>query len=448
MKSDYQIKQNEIPQVPRFSGFRNIFRFIKNPIPFLLGFTEKYGKTYTFYLGGMIKSVLTIDPELAILTLQKNHKNFEKSYFQTEMLAEYIGHGLLTASGNYWLQQRRLIQPGFHKERLTQVAELMLEEIQLFIKELVKKKGKHDLNVTMSDLAFRIVSKTLFSTDTAAHNLHELKTIVTEVQTYIIRRERQPYFKWYFQVSGKEKAARIKALRAQSILLDYINDRRSSGEMKNDLLDMLLSSKYEDGSGMTDKQLIEETIILFVAGHETTANALTWLFYAINDYPKIREKLRKESASIETVNLFERLSALEYTEQVLKESMRLYPPVWIMDRVTKNEENFGSNTFPANTMILSLIYGIHRDPDFWENPETFIPERFSPENEKEIPNNRYLPFGAGPRFCIGSNFAMMEMKLFLSEWISNIDYKVLTKNVGLNPLVTLRPDRPIIFEIL
>lgn len=444
--SNHSILNNQStspPKVPRAAGLRNVTKFIQNPIPYLIHFSEKYGSTYYFYLGGLVKSVMTIDPELSLLTLQKNHRNYEKSYFQTELLAKYIGKGLLTASGPYWLQQRRLIQPGFHKDRLKQVTNLMQEEIDQYIHELKSAQEKKiELYDTMSQLAFRIVSKTLFSTDTKAHGLEELKTIVIELQNYFIRRERQPYYRWLFYLMGREKQAMKRAAQAQKILLSYINERRDSGEYKDDLLDMLLATRYEDGSQMTDKQLIDETIILFVAGHETTANALTWILYTLYQHPDIIARIKTE-ASFETDDIFEYLKQLTYTEQVIKEGMRLYPPVWIIDRVTKTEENYKGWVFPENTMILSLIYGMHRDPKVWDQPDVFNPDRFSLENEKNIPNGSYMPFGAGPRYCIGQSFAMMEMKLAIAAWVKHMDIKITTTGVGMRPLISLKTDRPV-----
>lgn len=433
------------PAVPRREGLRNITGFIQNPIPFLMEHKKKYGDTYVFYLGGLAKSVMTSEPALALHILQKNHRIYEKSYFQTVSLAKYVGRGLLTAKGDYWLKQRRLIQPGFHKNKLIQVSELMLTEVRQLIQKAVTQK-EISLTQVMNELAFNVVGRTLFSTGPDVHNLFELSDIVTELQDYIIRKERQPYYRWWFYLTGKEVRSRRRARRAQEILLSFIQERKASGEDKGDILDMLLQTRYEDGTGMTDAQLIEECLILFVAGHETSANALTWAIYLLDQHPEVKQRIKAEALQVKG-NAFERVNQLNYTEQVIKEVMRLYPPAWLIDRVAQQEDHYNGWTFPKKTVMLTFIYGLHHDPRFWENPYTFNPDRFSPEKLERIPKGAYLPFGAGPRLCIGNAFAMMEMKLALAEWVKEIDYAVLTKEVALRPLISLRPDKEIMLSI-
>ena len=438
--------QSTPPTLPRYEGLRNITGFIQNPIPFLMGYKFDHGDTYIFFLGGLIKSVMTSDPEMALHVLQKNHRKYEKSYFQSVALAKFVGRGLLTATGDYWLKQRRLIQPGFHRARLQQVANLMHDEIRNYILR-ISQQSNVSLTKAMNELAFRVVGRTLFSTDTEAHGLYELSYIVTELQDYIIRKERQPYYRWWFYLCGKEIRARKRGKQAQKILLNYIQDRKTSKEEKGDLLDMLLSSRYDDGSAMTDQQLIEECLILFVAGHETSANAMTWAFYELAKYPEIIARIRDEANSVSGTTL-EQLKQLTYTEQVINEVLRMYPPAYLVDRIALEEDHFGDWTIPKDTMVLSFIYGIHHDPKLWKDPEVFDPERFTAVNMKAIRSGAFIPFGAGPRLCIGNAFAMMEMKLILAEWCKQIDYKMLTKDVGLKPLISLRPDKEIWLEIL
>jgi len=430
--------------VPRYKGLRNITSFIKNPIPYLMGFNQEYGSTYIFYLAGLIKSSMTSDPEVALHVLQKNHRKYKKSTIQTESLAKFVGKGLLTSEGAYWLKQRRLIQPGFHRNTLNQVAELMMDEVQVYFDKLEHQK-KISLNKAMNELAFKIVGRTLFSVDTDANNLFELSDVVSELQEYIIKKERKVYLRWWFHLSGMERRKRKRATEATKILDAYIQERKRSQIEKGDLLDMLLSTRYEDGSGMTDIQLIEESLILFVAGHETSANAMTWAFYEIAKYPEIIKRIKEEALQSEGT-ILERLKQLTYTEQVIKEVMRMYPPVYIVDRVSKEDDLVGDWEIKKNTLVLLFIYGLHNDPKLWNNPALFDPERFNAENIKQIPKGAYLPFGSGPRMCIGNAFAMMEMKIILSEWAKRFEYKVLTKDVGLKPQISIRTDKEVFIE--
>ncbi len=435
-------KELDFPVAPRWQSLRNVRKFIKNPIPFLLANVEEYGETYHYYLGGMLKSIITVDPILTQQILRKHNRRFEKSSFQTEKLAKYVGSGLLTSRGAYWLKQRRLIQPGFHRDKLRNVANLMQEEIDAFCDEIAHASLSSNLLRAMSELAFRVVAKTLFTTKTEQFDLFELSNIVSELQAYIIRKERQPYFQWWFRLSGKEKQKLHRSAYAKKILQEFIEDRMSCESATDDLLDMLLATKYEDGTGMTIEQLIDECLILFVAGHETSANTMTWILIEIFKHPNVMHKVVDEVMRASD-DPWERLGQLTYTEQVIKETLRLFPPAWALDRYALEDDNYNVYTVQKDCMILMLVYGIHRNPRLWEAPNEFRPDRFSPEEVKNIKNGSYLPFGAGPRYCIGQAFAMMEMKLAIAEIVKRFNFSIETTDIGIHPLISLRPDKEV-----
>ena len=433
------------PTVPRWRTISNAFRLVHNPIPVVNEYIANYGKTHCLYFGGIKKGFLSIEPSFVQHFMQKNHRNYRKSAIQTESLAEYLGHGLLTSDGSYWLQQRRLIQPGFHRKRLEGLVAIMAQVIDQFSEQFATKckSGSVDIYQEMMALTFRVVFRSLFSSSMLDLELEKISTNITEVQEFFIRQLRMPFMRPWFQLSGQTRQAKQKAAETNYVLLDLIQERRSGTDNADDLLQMLLEARYEEnGAGMTDQQVLEEAVVLFVAGHETTANAMAWIWYLLSQHPEVVSRLRAEldrTLGDKTPD-FTDLPQLTYTMQVIQESMRLYPPAWITDRIALEEDEINGYYIPKGSMMVAFIHGIHHDPDIWEKPEQFIPERFSKERKKERHNLAYMPFGAGPRLCIGNNFALMEMQLILAKMLRQFDFEVLPdQSIEKQPLITLRP---------
>jgi cytochrome P450 len=296
--------------------------------------------------------------------------------------------------------------------------------------------------ITLS-IAFHIVAKAIYSDDIDERELENISYILTNIQEYAIQEVRLPFLSWYFRLSGKRKRHLDLAQQAQDLQRRLIQKRRNSGIKRDDLMQMLLDARYEDtGESMNDQQLIDEAAILFVAGHETSANALAWTLYLLAQHPEV---LAKISTELETVvpgraPAFSDLKQLSYLTQVINESMRLYPPAWITDRVALGDDEVNGTPIPKDTVISIFIYGLHHQKKRWPDPEAFRPERFSAENSKTRHPFSFMPFGGGPRLCIGNSFAMMEMQLTLAALLRRFnlhlspDYVVSTK-----PLITLRP---------
>ena len=226
------------------------------------------------------------------------------------------------------------------------------------------------------------------------------------------------------------------------IVYGMINERRASGEDKGDLLSMLLLAEDEDGSRMSDKQARDEAVTLFLAGHETTANALNWTWYLLAQHPEVEAKLHDELDTVLAGQppTLDDLKRLPYTEMVMKESMRLYPPAWSFSREALEDIQLGDYTVPKGSVVAILGYLTHRDPRWWDAPEAFMPERFSEENEANIPRYVYIPFGGGPRICIGNSFAMMEARLLLATIASRYRLALSPgQKVEPQPLITLNP---------
>ena len=444
-----------LPAIPRWVSLRNSLRFAYNPIAALDQYVAEYGPTFEFYLGGMVKGILTTDPGLAQHVLQKEHRKWRKSPIQTERLGHFLGNGLLTSDGDYWLQQRRLIQPGFHRKRLASLAGIMNREIDAFLEQRFEPALANsqlvDMSPLMMELAFRVVAKSLFTTSLQEDDLAFLGDTVTTIQGFITRTFRQPYLIPWFRFSGQYREHEALSDKFDGIILEYIQARRSSNEQHDDLLQMLLEARYEDtGEGMTDRQLVEESAILFVAGHETTANALSWTWYLLSQHPEVMERIRREHESVLSGREpgFEDLPQLEYTLQVIDEAMRLYPPAWITDRLCIEDDQYGDLPLPKGSRVVAYIHGIHHRPSLWDDPESFRPERFSRERKKAYHPFAYMPFGGGPRLCIGNNFALMEMQLVLVKMLQ----RYLLESVPdfepeLQPLITLRPRNGVMVSV-
>jgi cytochrome P450 len=285
--------------------------------------------------------------------------------------------------------------------------------------------------------AFNVVINTLFDIQLPLRAMDELSRFISETQEFVIRDINQPHKSWWYRLSGEVNKNKKKAGRAREILREIIRERQESGKKFNDLLDMLLDARYEDtGEPMNHEQILDEILILIIAGHETTANALTWTLYLLARHPGEMERLRKSTQDIGIMECVanERLSA------VINESMRLYPPAWVSDRVALEDDAFNGYSYPKGTILILFYYGLHRNERYWEDASSFQPGRFMRQEGVKEKAKVYYPFGGGPRLCIGNNFAMAEMAICLREFIHRFDIAVTEVQPRMRSLVTLRPE--------
>lgn len=259
-----------------FGTYRRALKVVKSPLETLVESVERFGDSYSVVEGFTGRMILTQDPEFIDYVLRRNHKNYYKSRMVTEKLGRFIGNGLLTSNGPYWLRQRRLIQPGFHPQKVKDLYAIMQGTIDRFL-DTFPSGGAIDIYPLMNRLAFDVVIQTLFDVNLPTETIAELSRHISEIQEFVITDIRQPYNSWWFRLSGRVKENRRKADRVREILRGVVRERQASGRRYNDLLDMLLDARYEDnGEPMREEQLLDEIVILFIAGHETTGNALTW----------------------------------------------------------------------------------------------------------------------------------------------------------------------------
>ena len=425
------------PKVSMIQFLRSALSILKNPLPFHKRNFEAKGDTFQLKIGFSRSVLFSRDARFAQHALQKNQKNYQKSPIQTKDLAKYVGRGLLTANGEHWAKQRKLIQPAFHKKNLHGLLHKVDEVIQKELSKIEPEKT-FDIFPVFNDLAFNTVVQALFSNVIDQQDINRLQNITERNQRMMVKELRQPYLNWWFHLSGALKKALNESLEARQILSKLIDARIASETRHDDLLDMLLYARYEDDTPMSREQLIDEILILFIAGHETTSNALTFTAALLARDPKIQEKLCAEALQAQQESdLLDKIKKLTYTNQVINESMRLYPPAYFIDRISIDNDQFEEFEIEAGTNILFSIFEIHRHTDFWEQPDTFNPNRFADDSLKYSPY--YYPFGAGSRMCIGNNFAMYEMVLTVSQLMCKFKIQEEASPIAINPLITLKP---------
>ncbi len=442
----------KIKTVPRIESLKRAFNFVENPIPVVDHALKTYGDTYYTRIIGGRKIVMSIEPGFAQHVLQKGNKKYEKSELQTDALGKYVGYGLLTANGEYWLRQRRLIQPGFHKAKLAALVGIMTEEISKFyddLEERVIQDPNIDVSHAMMELTLRVVAKSLFSTGINEEDIIKLGSWISDIQKHIVKEVRMPIFNFWRRLNGQTRKALGLADHAKKMIQDLIDERKRSEEKYGDLLDMLLDSKYEDtGESMSDEQILDEAIILFVAGYETTAIALAWCLHALREDPGVRAKLESEVMDQTGEYAMESLMRPSYLGQVIDETLRKYPSAWILDRIALEDDEIDGVKINKGDLVGLYVFGVHRNPKIWPEPDVFNPDRFHPSNKKSQISYSFFPFGGGPRMCIGYHFAYMEMRIAIAEFMKRF---VLPQPTGHEPdylpLITLKPRENIVMKL-
>lgn len=405
-----------------------------HPIELFLRCAEAYGPITRLRFGSSFYYLIN-EPEMVRHVLVDNYRNYKKSR-NYQGFTLFLGDGLFTSEGDYWRKQRKLVQPAFHRERLAGFAETMSASTRELLTDLKDKAEKPIfLDREMARLALRIVCRTLFSAevDTDEEALREAVDFANEFG------ESAFFLPTWLPTPKNQKLKKALSIFDQ-MAYRMINTRR--GREGKDLLSMLMAVKDEaTGEGMNDTQLRDEALTLILGGHETTATVLSWVFYLLSLHPQIERRLYQHVVSVlgERDPTAEDASKLSYTTQVIQEAMRLYPPAWVMERETLGEDQLGGYSIPKGATVAVCPYVLHRRPDLWPNPEGFDPERFTPELVKERSRYSYLPFGVGPRHCIGNAFGMMETVIIVSMLVRDFRFELVPGHrVTPEPMTTLR----------
>jgi cytochrome P450 len=416
----------------------------RDPLGFYLRCARDYGDCTSIRFG--LKRIFLINhPSLIEQVLHS--RNFTKHY-ALRMNRLLLGNGLLTSEGDFWLRQRRLIQPVFQRERILTYAPVMTAYAERQM-ESWRDGEERDLHAEMRQLTLVIAAKTLFGADAAGQARAVGQALHEAMGTFNRRFFRVLRIPESVPTPGNLRI-RKAIRRLDAILYELINQRRAEGE-QNDLLSILLHARHEsDGTGMTDKQLRDEAMTLFLAGHETTALALSWGWYLLAEHPEVGEKLEAELRQVlgERTPTVADLPNLRYTEMVVQEVMRLYPPAYVIGRQAIHPCTIGGYPFPAGGTVLMSQWVVQRDPRYFDDPERFYPERWADGLAKRLPRYAYFPFGGGQRTCIGNTFALMELPLVVATIAQRFRFsRPPGPPVLPHPQFTLQPDRPILLKL-
>ncbi len=401
---------------------------------------QKYGDIVFWRYGGYAVYMLN-HPDYVHQLLVTDARKIHKAPFYKRLLSKFLGNGMLISDGDYWRRQRRLAQPAFHAKRIAAYAEVMTQYTQRML-EVWQQNTERDIASEMMQLTLNVVAKTLLDAD-VAREAKGVGTALTEILEYLNARGKSvlPSPDWLPTVQNRRWRAAAKEL--DRVLKPIIEQRAQSGEDHGDLLSMLLMTTDDENSGqMSLTEIRDEAMTIFLAGHETTANALTWTFYLLSQHREIEDRLHNEVDTVlqGRIPTLDDLKSLPYTLMVIKEAMRLYPPVWSFARQTIEALQVGGYVIPKGSQVFVYPYIMHRDPRFWKNPEQFDPQRFSPENEQQQHRYAYFPFGGGPRICIGNNFALMEAQLVLATVAARYRLRLAPdQQVEPEAVITLRP---------
>lgn len=412
--------------------------FLKDPLGNLSGWMKEYGDVFHFGVGNG-HQYFVANPDMIREILVKQSNIFIKSGDYTDEkigMARFMGQGLVTSNGEFWKRQRRLVAPAFHTQRVSAYADTMVEYGHQRM-ETWHDGDTLDIDHEMMELTLMVVGRTLFDTDVST-TAGPVKKAVEVVQKASNTATILPH--WI--PTPLRIRSRIANNTLDKIVYGFINERRASGDDKGDLLSMLLLSEDDDGNRMSDKEARDEAVTLFLAGHETTANALNWTWWLLAQYPQVEAKLHQEldTVLVEKTPTLEDLRRLPYTANVIKESMRLMPPVWSIGRTPNQDTEVNGYSFPRGTRVNVFIYGVQRHPDIWDNPNDFIPERWDDEGINDLPKYAYMPFGGGPRVCIGNSFATMEANLLLATIAQRYQFRLADgANIVPQPFITMYP---------
>jgi cytochrome P450 len=439
---------NDLPPIvkgPR-RGFKGPLYYAQHePLTYFPKWIDEYGPLFRIK-GALGQAIIVGSPEFAREVLADRYAKYQKKSLAYFVLRILMGNGLVTSEGEFWRGQRKLVQPAFHRRRLDAIFNMMVERTQDTIAALRARKSAEafDIVPTLSQLTLEIISRAMFSSDVqgAAADVSRHIHVLNE---YALRLIRHPILLLLpKRIPLPFTSGLVGSLKAMDrIVLGIIQSRRQNPAERDDLLSMLLEAcEEETGRGMTDQQLRDEVMTIFVAGHETTANAMAWLLALVAQNPEVEAKLHAEiqakwpAEGLNSANL----QQFAYTRQVIEESLRVYPSIWNIGRRCTEEDQLGGYRVPVGTNMVIPIFHFHWSAKYWDNPQKFDPDRFAPERRPPADPMIYFPFGAGPRSCIGNHFAMQELMIITILLHRAFRFQVEASfPIIPEPLITLRP---------
>jgi cytochrome P450 len=447
--------RNQLQEVP---GPRGNFilgssrAFQRDPLSFITHIAQEYGPVARYRLGNVTFHQV-VHPDGVQRILQEHNHNYVRGKL-FDILRDVGGDGLITSEGSHWLRQRRLMQPAFHRQRIGGFGEIMTGQTLEMLGRWAAEPGRGrplDINQEMSDLTMAIISETMFGTRVEA-DVASIRKAIAHLLEYLNFRFEYPFYPGMRTPTLRNRQARRQLQILDNLIYSIIEKRRRSDDRPDDLLTILLNAQDEEtGEVMSDQQLRDEVITIFVAGHETTAATLAWTFYLLSLNPQAESRLHAEldtELAGRTPTMAD-LPVLKYTRMVIDESMRLYPPAWITSRTCVVEDEILGYRIPAGEIVAVTPYVTHRLQEYWPEAERFDPERFNPDAPVERPRYAYFPFSGGPHQCIGNNFALVEATLVLATIAQRYRLNLAPgQTVRPSAQVTMRPRGGLTMEVI
>lgn len=434
-------KRSNAPGPPTLRFFLNLPRFRRDPLGGFFQAALDYGDVVR-YRGVWVSHQLS-HPDHIQHVLQGNFSNYRKGRGY-KILKLSLGEGLLTSEGALWQRQRKMTQPSFQGQQVASFVGAMAENALAMLRRWESSAAQNEVFDVVPDfmrLTLNIAAQALFTTNLEA-DAESIRRTLDIGRDYSVDRAWSIFPPPLSLPTRRNREYRAALAAIHAIIDRIIAERRRASTRVSDLLTMLMEARDENGAPMSDKQLRDELITLLTAGHETTTLALAWTCFLISTRPEVMERMAAEAALLSgRAPVYEDLMKLRYSRMVVEESMRLYPPVWTISRTAVNQDEIGGFHIPAGSEILIFPYITQRHPKWWPEAETFRPERFAPENSAARPRYAYLPFGAGPRTCIGLNFAMTEILAVLALLLQRFRLRlgIDPARVYPEPSVTLQP---------
>jgi cytochrome P450 len=427
---------------------------VRNPIEVFERYRRTLGPTFTVHLGGGRAAIVSTAPDFVQHVLQKNAGNYEMSDIRVKRMGEFQGQGLLNSHGAAWLTKRRFLAQGFTPARLAALvpAQARILEVSLAEVDSAAERGPVDVGRVIMWINFRLFGNAVFGSRMTDEDIEHIASTIRTIQQFIVHQIVKPYMIPWYRLSGRTRHFQRLRLDAERVVRAYVASHMSgsSGDA-GDLLELMLHTPYPSAEGrMSEEQVLIEALQLFVAGNETSPTALSWALYLLGRNPHLVPIMREEIQDVfgNGSLTFDGLHELRLTRHVLEETLRLYPSFWMMDRMSVGEDEVGGTRIPAGVMVLTYLYGLHRNPDAWANPEVFDPSRFEPEAKKGRSPFAYLPFGGGPRKCIGSSMSIMQMLLILAGFVRRYRIELtVSEPVGIRPMMILHPASPIMMRL-
>lgn len=432
-----------LPPGPRGHWFRGCLGDVqKRPLEFYRECQQQYGDFVRIPFFAGIQMYLLAHPDAIEHVLQKHHKNYRKPDFFPKLVGLLAGNGLFTSEGDFWLRQRRLMQPAFHRQHLERLVPAMTAAAEAFVADHLRRPNEtFDILPEMMKLSLRIAGNTLFSTDISADADEVGRAFRTAFEYVGYRMNFDPWTPLWWPNQRNRQFKEAKRV-LDRLVLRIIADRRRSENRPDDLLTLLLQAQDEDsGRGMTDQQLLDEVLTLLLAGHETVGASLAWTWGLLGEHRNIQEQAFDEIHAVlrGRIPTLADLPQLPLTRAIYDETLRLYPPAWGQPREAIAEDEIGGYTIPKKGVIMVSQWLVQRDERYWPRPHDFVPERFlTPDPQR--PKFAYFPFGGGPRICIGQAFALMEAPLVLATILQRFRIiRATTGEIIPDPTFTLRP---------